>query len=514
MMDIDYDVLVVGGGINGVAAARDAAGRGARVMLVEKDDLANHTSSASSKLIHGGLRYLEYFEFRLVAEALAERERLISSAPHLIRPLQFVVPYDRQSRPAWMIRLGLFLYDRIGGRRRLPGSARVKLGGIGLGAGLQSRFGFGFSYWDCFGDDSRLVVANAMDARERGAIVLTRTRLVSARRAGAFWTASLEDCRTGEPRTVTARTLVNATGCWAGMFLSDVLGMSRSVPLRLVRGSHIVTRRLSPAEHAFVLQNADGRIVFVIPYLGNLTLIGTTDVVSDGEPDQVHVDPSEVSYLCDISNQFMAEKITPEDVIWSFAGLRPLYEDEDKSPSAMSRDYVLDLDGDSGSAPVLSVFGGKITTHRALAENALDQLGPYLPRMGPAWTGTSTLPGGDIANGDLPAFTRELARQADFLPQATVERWARSYGTRALEILGDARSLAALGEDFGAGLTEVEVDYLVAKEWALTADDILWRRSKLGLFVSGDAHNRLSKYLDRAMPISTIARASIAVSRA
>jgi len=265
MMDIDYDVLVVGGGINGVAAARDAAGRGARVMLVEKDDLANHTSSASSKLIHGGLRYLEYFEFRLVAEALAERERLISSAPHLIRPLQFVVPYDRQSRPAWMIRLGLFLYDRIGGRRRLPGSARVKLGGIGLGAGLQSRFGFGFSYWDCFGDDSRLVVANAMDARERGAIVLTRTRLVSARRAGAFWTASLEDCRTGEPRTVTARTLVNATGCWAGMFLSDVLGMSRSVPLRLVRGSHIVTRRLSPAEHAFVLQNADGRIVFVIP---------------------------------------------------------------------------------------------------------------------------------------------------------------------------------------------------------------------------------------------------------
>jgi glycerol-3-phosphate dehydrogenase len=513
-MSVNYDLLVTGGGINGVATARDAAGRGLRVLLVEKDDLASHTSSASSKLIHGGLRYLEYFEFRLVAEALAERDRLISSAPHLIRPLQFVVPYGHQSRPAWMIRLGLFLYDRIGGRSRLPGSSRVRLGGTGLGAGLQSRFRFGFSYWDCFGDDSRLVVANAMDARERGAAVLTRTRLVSASRADAFWTASLEDCRTGETRTVTARTLVNATGCWAGTFLSDVLGMARSVPLRLVRGSHIVTRRLSPAEHAFVLQNADGRIVFVIPYLGNLTLIGTTDVVSEGGPDEVHVDPSEVSYLCDISNQFMAKKISPEDVIWSFAGLRPLYEDEEKSPSAMSRDYVLDLDGDSSIAPVLSVFGGKITTHRALAENVVNQLGPYVARKGRAWTGTSTLPGGDIEKGDLSAFTRELARRADFLPAATVQRWTRSYGTRAYEILGDARSLAELGEDFGAGLTEAEVDYLVRKEWAVTADDILRRRSKLGLFVSADDYSRLSRYLDRAMAISTIAQSSIAETRA
>ena len=513
-MNVEFDLLVIGGGINGVATARDAAGRGARVLLVEKDDLANHTSSASSKLIHGGLRYLEYFEFRLVAEALAERERLISSAPHLIRPLQFVVPYSQQSRPAWMIRLGLFIYDRIGGRSRLPKSARVELGGIGLGAALQPRFKFGFSYWDCFGDDSRLVVANAIDACERGAAVLTRTCMVSAKRDRTFWTASLEDCRTGEIRTVTARTLVNATGSWAGAFLSDVLGMARSVPLRLVRGSHIVTRRLSPDDHAFVLQNADGRIVFVIPYIGNMTLIGTTDVVSDDKPDQVNVDPSEVSYLCDISNRFMTEKISAEDVIWSFAGLRPLYEVEDKSPSAMSRDYVLDLDGDSGIAPVLSVFGGKITTHRALAENAVNQLGPYLPPQRPAWTGTSTLPGGDIEKGDLSMFTRELARQADFLPPATVQRWAQSYGTRAHEILGNARSLAGLGENFGAGLTEAEVDYLIAKEWALTADDILWRRSKLGLFVSAEEYNRLSTYLDRTRPVSTIAHASIVETRA
>jgi glycerol-3-phosphate dehydrogenase len=513
-MRVDYDVLVIGGGINGAATARDAAGRGAQVLLIEKDDLASHTSSASTKLIHGGLRYLEHFEFRLVAEALAERQRLISSAPHLIRPLQFVVPYDRQTRPAWMIRLGLFLYDRLGGRRRLPRSKQVELRSSAFGDGLRPRFKRGFAYWDCFGDDSRLVVANAMDAFERGASVLTRTRLVTAKREGGAWLARLEDGRTGERRSVTARILVNATGSWAGTFLSDVLNMPRSIPLRLVRGSHIVTRQLFPREHAFLLQNLDDRVIFVIPYVGGLTLIGTTDVVWNGEPGEAHVDRSEVTYLCDAVNRFVTNEISPDDVIWSYAGLRPLYDDEAKSPEAMSRDYVLHLDGDSGLAPVLSVFGGKITTHRSLAEHALNLLQPHLPGAGPAWTKASTLPGGDIDSGDVDDFTRNLARDAGFLPAATVDRLARSYGSRAYEVLGGARTLDALGEEFGAGLTEAEVDYLVRREWAMTADDILWRRSKLGLFMSAAAATRLSRYLGQARPADQVfERSSVRDSR-
>lgn len=494
-MNVDFDLLVVGGGINGAAIARDAAGRGARVLLVERDDLAGHTSSASTKLIHGGLRYLEHFEFRLVAEALAERERLISSAPHLIRPLQFVVPHDRQMRPAWMIHIGLFLYDHLGGRRKLPGSASVRLDGSGLGDGLQRRFKRAFSYWDCFGDDSRLVVANAKDAAERGATILTRTNFIGAQRHGSIWTAQIEDCNNGKRQTVTAHALINAAGSWAGGILSDTLNRLKPSPLRLVRGSHIVTRRLFVGDHAYVLQNPDRRIVFVIPYERELSLIGTTDVAWEGEPDNVYVDPTEVAYLCETVNGSLRVQITPEDVVWSYAGLRALYDDEANNPSAVSRDYVLKVDGGPAVAPVLSVFGGKITTHRALAEAATNKLSPYLAHMGQVWTGDSKLPGGDIPSGNFAKFAAEFAREASFLPTPTAQRWAQAYGSRAYQVLGTARSLRALGEEFGAGLTEAEVDYLVNEEWAIEAEDILWRRSKLGLHIPAEGANKLTRYL-------------------
>ncbi len=495
-MHIDYNLLVVGGGINGAAIARDAAGRGARVLLIEKDDLAANTSSASSKLIHGGLRYLEHWQFRLVAEALVERERLISSAPHLIRPLQFVLPHDRDMRPAWMIRLGLFLYDRLGPRQRLPSSKGVRFGVSEFGAGLQPRFTRGFVFSDCSGDDSRLVVANAKDAAERGARILTRTRLMTARRDGAKrWFADLQDERTGKQDRVTARVLVNATGSWAGRFLIDQLGINASVSARLVKGSHIVTRRLFEGSHAYVLQNADRRIVFVIPYERKFTLIGTTDVAWEGEAAKPSIDPAEVAYLCDTVNRCMTVKITSEDIVWSFSGLRPLYDDAQDNPSSVSRDYRLAVDAGPEAAPVLSVFGGKITTHRALGERAVNLLRPYISRLGSAWTAKSTLTGGDVPAGDLIAYAREFASEAPFLSSATIQRWTESYGTRANRILGGAKSLSALGIDFGAGLTEAEVNYLVTAEWATTAEDILWRRSKLGLHMSAAGVASLANYL-------------------
>ena len=495
-MDTEFDLLVVGGGINGAGIARDAAGRGMKVLLVEQDDLAGHTSSASSKLIHGGIRYLEHYEFRLVSEALAERERLLGIAPHLIRPLQFVLPHDSRMRPAWMIRIGIFLYDHLGRRQRLPGSSGVRLPGSPFGAGLKPSFKRGFTYWDCWGDDARLVAMNARDAADHGAEIAVRTRLLSARRDGAVWTAELEDRRDGGRRTVTARAVVNATGGWAGHFLSEALGVGEKGALRLIKGSHIVTRRLYEGDHAYVLQNPDHRIVFVIPYEGRYTLIGTTDIPWGGSPEKVVPDPAEIDYLCKSANRFLATPITPADVVWSYAGLRPLHDDESGDPSAISRDYVLEVDGGGDIAPVLSVFGGKITTYRALAEHALQKLGPLLGNSQPAWTSTRPLPGGGVANGDIGAFIAELARRVPFLPAETAQRWGHAYGTRALNLLGDARSLADLGEDFGAGLTRREVDYLVREEWARTAEDILWRRSKLGLHIPAEGAARLAAYLE------------------
>ncbi len=491
-----FDLLVIGGGINGAAIARDAAGRGARVLLVEQDDLGAHTSSASTKLIHGGLRYLEHFEFRLVAEALAERERLMRSAPHLIRPLRFILPRDRSMRPGWMIRLGLLLYDHLGGRRRLPRSATVSLRAPPFAGQLQQGFTRGFVYSDCWGDDSRLVIANAMDARERGATILTRARMVGACPERDGWIVQIQSGDSPQVREVRATVLVNASGAWAGCVLEALLGRQRASPLRLVKGSHIVTRRLFAGEHAYVLQNPDRRIVFAIPYEDRFTLIGTTDVEWEGPPGQVGVADAEVDYLCQSVNRYLIAGITPSDVVWRYAGLRALYDEvEAVEPSKVSRDYLLQLDT---PARVLSVFGGKITTHRALAEAALEGLRPILPGLRPAWTGAAVLPGGDVPDGDLERFAAELVERTGFLPSATARRWAQAYGTRAWRVVGPARALSDLGEHFGAGLTEAEADYLRREEWAYTAEDILWRRSKLGLHMPAEGVDRLRSWLGQS----------------
>lgn len=478
-MEQDFDILVVGGGINGAAIARDAAGRGARVLLVEQDDLAAHTSSASTKLIHGGLRYLEQYEFRLVRESLAERERLVHAAPHLVRPLRFILPHDSAMRPAWMIRAGLFLYDRLGGKSSLPGSSGVRLDRTSFGSPLQSRFRRGFAYSDCWGDDSRLVVANARDARKHGATVLTRTTLLQASRTETGWRAliSLEG---GQCRHVTARILVNATGAWAAGFLPVRAGVGKIHPLQLVKGSHIVTRRLWDGEHAYIFQNPDNRIVFAIPFEGKFTLIGTTDVRWHKSPDEVEIEDAEVDYLCKALDRWLEQPISAKDVLWSFAGLRALVGNE-ADPSQISRDYVLEIeDGDGSAPPLLSVFGGKITTHRALADHAMDMLATHLPDLSRSWTGDAVLPGGDLGSAGLDGLVAELHAIAPQAPADLLGRWARSYGS-------DARKLArkaARSNDYGTalgGLTEAEVDYLIAEEWARSAEDILWRRSKQGL---------------------------------
>jgi glycerol-3-phosphate dehydrogenase len=487
-----YDLLIVGGGINGAGIARDAAGRGLSVMLVEKDDLAGATSSASSKLIHGGLRYLEHYEFRLVREALAEREVLLSIAPHIAWPLTFVLPHDSSLRPTWMIRAGLFLYDHLAPRSKLPGSRGLDLSRDPAGAPLKRSYTRGFSYADCWVQDSRLVVLNALDAAERGAIVRTRCRFVDARPAGEAWEARVEP-RGGPAETVRARILVNAAGPWVEEVLRRGIGRNAPGALRLVKGSHVVVPRLYDGEHAYILQNPDRRIVFVIPYERHFTLIGTTDVPFEDDPARVAISPEETAYLCESANRFFARPVAPADVVWSYAGVRPLYDDAAANPSAVTRDYVFDIDAGAGRPPVLSIFGGKITTYRRLAEHALAKLAPHLPGLKPAWTGTAPLPGGDFR--DFAAFLDELRRRRPWLPEALARRLARAYGTRVERILGDAESLADLGEDLGAGLTEREVAYLVGSEWAVEPDDILWRRGKLGLHGGEVLAQRLAAHL-------------------
>jgi glycerol-3-phosphate dehydrogenase len=507
----DCDVLIVGGGINGAGIARDAAGRGLSVLLCEKDDLAAHTSSASTKLIHGGLRYLEYFQFNLVRKALIEREVLLRSAPHIMWPLRFVMPHARGQRPALLIRAGLFLYDRLARRELLAGSAGVDLTSHPAGKPLKGEYARGFVYSDGWVDDARLVVLNAMSAREHGATILTRTACTAVRRAPALaggapahWHATLRG-RDGALRDVRAAVLVNAAGPWTAAFLQGAAPQAQGRNLRLIKGSHIVVRRLFEHDHAYIFQHPDGRIVFAIPYEGEFTLIGTTDLDYTGDPGQVAIDPAEVDYLCELSSHYFRQPIVPGDVVWSYSGVRPLVEDAAADARAVTRDYRLELDRDveGSGAPLLSIFGGKITTFRKLAEEAVDLLAPLLGNRRGAWTADACLPGGDLfgatpQNRAVLGFAQYVAglqRQYAWLPAPLVHRYARAYGTRIHVLLVGKTALAQMGEEIASGLYKAEVDYLREQEWAVSARDILWRRSKLGLHLPADTEALLDAWL-------------------
>jgi len=501
-----YDLAIIGGGINGCGIARDAAGRGLAVYLCDMGDLAGGTSSRSTGLIHGGLRYLEYYDFRLVREALREREVLWRIAPHIVRPLRFVLPYRAGLRPAWLIRLGLFVYDHLGGRKLLPPTRVIDLArdpaGVPLKPGL---FRTGFEYSDCRVDDARLVVLNARDAAEHGATIRTRTKAVAAVRRGAAWQITLEDAASGRRDTIEARALVNAAGPWVGETLALCIGFAGREHVRLVQGSHIMVPRRFDHDRAYLFQNPDGRIVFAIPE-GAYTLIGTTDRDFAGDPAGVAATPEEVAYLCNATSDYFARPILPDDVVWSFSGVRPLHDDHVRDPRAATRDYVLELDSAPGRAALLSVFGGKITTYRRLAEAALDRLAPHLPpqaRHRAGWTRYAPLPGGDFAVDGLAALAAALAAEYKFLAPAHARRLAAAYGTRAKDILGGARAPADLGTWFGATLTQAEVRYLMTQEWARTADDVLWRRTKLGLALTKSEAAALARFMaDAAAAVS------------
>lgn len=495
-----FDLLVVGGGINGTGIARDAVGRGLKVLLVEQDDLAAHTSSASTKLIHGGLRYLEYYEFRLVRESLQERERLIHIAPHVSWPLRFVLPKPKGGRPGWMIRIGLWLYDHIGGRQSLPGSHGVDLTDPRWGAGLKPGLSRGFVYSDAWVDDARLVVLNAIDAAERGATILTGTALTGAKPDGEDWLIDLAPnpdraSPLAGPCQVRARAIANAAGPWARSLLDRVGEVRPEGGVTLVKGSHLIVPQLYPGDHAFLLQQDDGRIVFTIPYEHRFTLIGTTDVlVGEDQRAAPQIGADEIAYLCAAVNGYFERQTSPADVVSTYSGVRPLFDDGQSDAKAITRDYVLKLGRESGPQ-VLSAFGGKLTTYRRLAEHALEELTPWLPRASGPWTSTAPLPGGDLPPGGFAAFLAQVRRRWPFLPEDQAERLAHAYGTRIERVLGSAANWADLGEDFGSGLTEAEVRYLVAHEWARTPRDILWRRTKIGLVCAAETERRLEAWL-------------------
>ena len=486
-----YDLIVVGGGINGVGIARDAAGRGLRVLLCESGDLGSATSSASSKLIHGGLRYLEHYEFRLVAEALAEREVLLRCAPHIVRPMRFVMPHVRELRPAWMIRAGLFLYDYLARRQTLPGSQGVDLRAAPYSSGLKPGLERGFIYSDCWVDDARLVICNARAAVDRGARIMTRTRCIEAARTGGFWRVKLRD-DAGLESEVAARALANVSGPWARKFLVETLREPITFNLKLVKGSHIVVPRLYDGAHAFILQNDDRRVVFVYPYEHRYTLIGTTDVVCPGEPGPCGASEEEIAYLCRAANRYFARQLNAADVVWSYCGIRPLFDDGARDPSAITRDYVFRVDGSTNSAPALSVFGGKITTYRRLAERALEQLAPWFPEMAGPWTANAPLPGGD---GDCARPAGMLTDRYHGLPDSLVAALVGRHGTLIGEVLGEAGAVSDLGSHFGAHLYAKEVDYFIDREWARTGEDVLWRRTKCGLHLTAPEQQAVCDYV-------------------
>ncbi len=476
-----YDLAVIGGGINGVGIARDAAGRGLSVLLVEKDDLAQATSSASTKLFHGGLRYLEYYEFRLVREALLEREVLLRAMPHISWPLRFVLPHHKGLRPAWLLRLGLFMYDHLGGRKILPPTRTLDMTKDKTGAPLKPGFTKGFEYSDCWIEDSRLVALTARDAAQRGADVRTRTALGGAERQGDIWALTLEDSVTGAESTARARGVVNAGGPWVAEIMNGKLRQNSSEKVRLVRGSHIVTRKLFDHNQPYIFQQSDGRIIFAIPYETDFTLIGTTDQDHDGAPGSAVCTPEEQTYLLGAASEYFKEQLTDADVVWTYSGVRPLYDDGASSATAATRDYVLSVNDAGGAAPLLNVFGGKITTHRRLAESALAKLVHYYPQATGPWTANAPLPGGDFPVDGVQDLVIKVRAVYPFLTDRWALRLVRAYGTDATEVLGGALTINEIGQNFGANLSESEVAWLMDHEWARTAEDVVWRRTKLGL---------------------------------
>ena len=498
---LDCDVLIIGGGINGAGIARDAAGRGLSVVLCEKDDLASHTSSASTKLIHGGLRYLEHYEFGLVRKALIEREVLLRAAPHIMWPMRFVMPHDQGQRPAWMIRAGLWVYDFLAKRELLPGSGSINLRTHAAGQSLKPEFTKGFIYSDGWVDDARLVVLNALDAAEHGATILTHTRCETARRVNNQWQATLRN-QNGQTTQVRARSLVNAAGPWATQFLQDAAHRPSSKALRLIKGSHIVVKQLFDHPYAYIFQNPDGRIVFAINYEQDFTLIGTTDVEYHGDTNKVEIDASEITYLCELTQRYFKKSLTPADVVWSYSGVRPLLEDDSANASEITRDYKLELEGDT--APLLSVFGGKITTFRKLAEEAVDLLAPKLGNHRGNWTEHACLPGGDLYGKqpqnksvrEYEGFVNQLQTEFNWLPAKLIARYARAYGTLTRKLLAGRHALADMGEELAPQLYTAELEYLLKNEWAHNSADILWRRSKLGLHVSADTAHKIDRWIE------------------
>lgn len=493
-MENEYDLLVIGGGINGAAIARDASGRGYRVLLCEQNDLASATSSSSSKLIHGGLRYLEHYEFRLVRESLREREVLLRAAPHVIWPLRFVLPHHAGLRPAPLLRLGLFIYDHLGGREQLPPTRTLKLRHHFAGAPLADRYILGFEYSDCWVDDARLVVLNALDAHERGAVVMTHTRFTGAQRKDQVWQVTLSGAD-GSHVAARARAIVNAAGPWVMPVERGLNKGTAGAGVVLVKGSHIVMRKLYDGAQAYTLQGSDGRIVFMIPYEHDYTLIGTTDVPFAEDPAAVSISADETRYLCRTVSDYLRREVQPSDVVWSYAGIRPLYDDGASDPSAITRDYTLALSG-GVDAPLLTVYGGKITTSRRLAEEAMDKLDQALGERRSAWTRDAPLPGGNMPAADFEAWLRETLARYPLMPPTLMRRLGRAYGTRIDRVLGDAQRYEDLGRDFGMELTEAELNYLIDTEWARNANDVLFRRSKLGLHLTPEARQQVADWME------------------